>query len=346
MEAESRKIINQLLVDSIAKADFNFYNIVLTSSYAIQDDYASLLKAYQLIRHKPEYRRRTAEIAGDIARVKLRDHQIDSALIFINGALPEAALSDDPELRSQIYRTATEIYYQAGMPDSAMYFLGLYLPALNSVAEFKGTNEIVSAENRSEIMKYETMVNNRRTMEHLIFWIAILGLVVIAMAVVILLMRRSHRNKLAMARVQLDLERDRRSLVSSTLAITEKDNLLHSILGEVKRLEKEEKIPASESRHLDSIIRLHLASQADWNSVVTQFEKVHPLFVKSLKERYPRISEGDIRLAVYIKVGMQTKQIAKMLNVLPDSIKKNRHRLRERLGIRPDESLEDLLRNL
>lgn len=52
--------------------------------------------------------------------------------------------------------------------------------------------------------------------------IAILSVLLVAMAVVMILMRRSQRNRIALMESQLNLERSQRGMVSSALAMTEK----------------------------------------------------------------------------------------------------------------------------
>lgn len=70
------------------------------------------------------------------------------------------------------------------------------------------------------------------------------------------------------------------------------------------------------------------------------------MFHKRLKADYPELTEGDLRLATYIKVGMQGKQIARMLMLQPDTIRKNRQKLRRHLRLESEESLEDFLRTI
>ena len=65
-----------------------------------------------------------------------------------------------------------------------------------------------------------------------------------------------------------------------------------------------------------------------------------------MKELFPNISETDLRLCAYIRTGMGNKQIATMLALQPDSIKKSRHRLRKKLGLSIETSIEDFLRSI
>ncbi len=75
------------------------------------------------------------------------------------------------------------------------------------------------------------------------------------------------------------------------------------------------------------------------------FDKVHPSFSANLKHGYLRLTEGDIRLAIYLKSGLTTKQIVRMLLLQPDSVKKNRQRLRRHLELDSGVSLETFLRS-
>ena len=58
-------------------------------------------------------------------------------------------------------------------------------------------------------------------------------------------------------------------------------------------------------------------------------------FQDRLKARYPGLTAYDLRLCTYLKANLSTKEIATLLNITPDSVKKAKHRLRKKLGINP-----------
>lgn len=63
-------------------------------------------------------------------------------------------------------------------------------------------------------------------------------------------------------------------------------------------------------------------------------------FQEDLKVMYPELTSYDIRLCTYLKAHLSTKEIATLLNITPDSVKKAKHRLRKKLLIRSDTSFE------
>ena len=77
-----------------------------------------------------------------------------------------------------------------------------------------------------------------------------------------------------------------------------------------------------------------------------QMDELHQEFFKKLKEQHPGLSNNDLRLCAYLKIGLNTKEIADILNVLPSSAFITRSRLRKKLDLTADEDLYDFLNNI
>lgn len=59
-------------------------------------------------------------------------------------------------------------------------------------------------------------------------------------------------------------------------------------------------------------------------------------FQERLKHQYPDLTAYDLRLCTYLKANLSTKEIATLLNITPDSVKKAKHRLRKKLKSQPN----------
>ncbi|MCE7992667.1 MAG: hypothetical protein HEP71_11835 [Roseivirga sp.] len=66
-----------------------------------------------------------------------------------------------------------------------------------------------------------------------------------------------------------------------------------------------------------------------------ELEISNRFFQTKLKHQFPVLTAYDIRLCTYLKANMSTKEIAILLNITPDSVKKAKHRLRRKLNISP-----------
>lgn len=74
-----------------------------------------------------------------------------------------------------------------------------------------------------------------------------------------------------------------------------------------------------------------------------QMDELHQEFFRELKERSPDLSSNDLRLCAYLKIGLNSKEIAEILNIQPSSFYISRSRLRKKLNLKPSEDLYSFL---
>ena len=144
---------------------------------------------------------------------------------------------------------------------------------------------------------------------------------------------------------KVELEYKDRELASNSLIIMEKNQVLKSLVDELEKEKDAGNIQSNTALQISNNIRMHLGTDDEWDFFKMQFVKVHPDFFVRLKTLCPSITEGELRLCAYIRTGMENKHIAQMLSLQPESVKKNRYRLRQKLNL-GKESLEDFLRGI
>lgn len=71
----------------------------------------------------------------------------------------------------------------------------------------------------------------------------------------------------------------------------------------------------------------------------TQMDELHQAYYKNLKKQFPDLTSYDLRLSLFIKMGMNSREIAEILHVLPSSINVSRSRLRKKLQLEPKDDL-------
>lgn len=77
-----------------------------------------------------------------------------------------------------------------------------------------------------------------------------------------------------------------------------------------------------------------------------QMDELHQEFFKKLKERFPNLSSNDLRWCAYLKIGLNSKEIAEILNIQPSSSYIGRSRLRKKLNLNPEEDLYTFLNEI
>ena len=86
-----------------------------------------------------------------------------------------------------------------------------------------------------------------------------------------------------------------------------------------------------------------ILTEEDWEKFKTLFEKIYPGFFLKLKETVPDITAAEQRMAALTRLHLNTKQMASMLGISPDSVYKIRQRLRKRLQLDDEVTIETYL---
>lgn len=140
-----------------------------------------------------------------------------------------------------------------------------------------------------------------------------------------------------------ELESANKQLTSYALRLAEKNE---NFKGLMKGLEQTyEQIEASRARLKTHIHEINQSFRldADWKDFIQVFDKVHTGFVVALKAAYPNLTASELRLCAMIRMNMQSKEIASFLNISPQSVNMARYRLRQKMNLDKEQSLEETI---
>jgi DNA-binding CsgD family transcriptional regulator len=86
---------------------------------------------------------------------------------------------------------------------------------------------------------------------------------------------------------------------------------------------------------LNTVIRDLQKSLEDkvWTDFEMRFQQVHSQFYEALDNRFPDLSTNERRLCAFLKLGLNTKEIATITGQTPNSITVARTRLRKKLNL-------------
>jgi DNA-binding NarL/FixJ family response regulator len=106
----------------------------------------------------------------------------------------------------------------------------------------------------------------------------------------------------------------------------------------------EQKINTAETDHLITS-HLRLLTDRDWLEFRDKFEQQFPGFITRLKATFPGITNIEVRLFIFIKLGLENTEIANISGISPESVYRNRSRLRQKLNIDQAINLESFIRD-
>jgi DNA-binding CsgD family transcriptional regulator len=135
-------------------------------------------------------------------------------------------------------------------------------------------------------------------------------------------------------------------LTNNTLRAMHKNNLLTDIKDKLKTELKNKSIDKKSLENIVDHINDSFILDADWESFYSLFNQVHPTFIKSLKHKYPNLSEREIRLCALILIDFSSQHIATLFGISLTSVKVARHRLRKKLDIPTDTSGKQFMQDI
>lgn len=342
---ESEDILRDLLKHPQVRMNKDFYLTLLLTTYSITEDNSFLIAADSVVMLEAYNGKNLTEYWFCKSNPYIIKGEYRSAATMLKTGLHylhRMHYNQQLDYRRQAYSFLSGIYEIQGMADSSLIYTKLLASLQDSIIEGGLALKFARGEDSRDLALVEDNLKNRQRLMQLTNGFLILAIISLSLGIVLTLLRRISCNKLELQQSKAEIEKQSRSLVSQTFVMTEKDNVLQAVLREMNRKDSNE---SSESDgDLEQMIKIHLNGQNDWDQFKELFEKVHPSFVSALKTEFPDLTESDLRLATYIKAGLENKRIARMTNLQPDTIRKNRQKLRRHLGLPRDESLENFLR--
>jgi len=97
---------------------------------------------------------------------------------------------------------------------------------------------------------------------------------------------------------------------------------------------------------LRKIIKTNSISKNEWQSFEKNLVKSHDEFVNRLLARFPVLTPKDIKLCIYLRMNLSSKEIAPLMNISFRGVELHRYRLRKKLEISSDESLSKFMINI
>lgn len=153
-------------------------------------------------------------------------------------------------------------------------------------------------------------------------------------------------NSLEKIRMQTEINAKNAEMTTTSLQLIQKNEILTNILDKLDAFQQKDKLSQLSIKEIKKIVVDNLNMDKDWERFKEVFEKVHQNFFINLKNRYPSLTENELRLCAFIKSNLQTKEIANMLNINPSSVTISRYRIRKKMELSKEVQLEDILRNI
>ena len=206
-------------------------------------------------------------------------------------------------------------------------------------------------EHKSELMYRKEQLSEARQKQVLIS--SLLGASLILVGTLALNLRSKRRFTAQRAKlikrkkelVDQKLKNKENDLARMSTYIISKNDLLNSIVADLEY--HTSLIESKKDRRLMNPLKKKISEKidesADWDQFQVQFSTAYPDFIEKLTSQFSDLRSGDIKLCCYLKMNMNTKDIAQVTGLSVRAIENKRYRLRKKLNLSTDISLESFL---
>lgn len=93
-------------------------------------------------------------------------------------------------------------------------------------------------------------------------------------------------------------------------------------------------------------IRTNTIEKHEWEAFETNMKQIHSEFVSRLLAKHPDLSSKDIRLSIYLRMNLSSKEIAPLMNISFRGVELHRYRLRRKLVLPQEANLNKYMMDI
>ncbi|UUW07306.1 histidine kinase [Flavobacterium plurextorum] len=142
--------------------------------------------------------------------------------------------------------------------------------------------------------------------------------------------------------LELELQTKSSEVAGKSLSIAKQSEMIENIQG-ILDTEKDFNKLKSE---IKKAIKINEVNKHEWETFETNLNQIHNEFIINLSKKFPHLTPKDIKLCVYLKMNLSSKEIAPLMNISFRGVELHRYRLRKKLSLTQEENLSKFLLSL
>ncbi len=281
----------------------------------------NLSKAFKLISESKSINRASSNkyglmydynILGNYFFIK---RQFSIAHSYLDSAETLAIDVGDKALRSKIYKHKYSVFEKQKKYLKAIEYLKLHHELKDSLVGQKATQDLASLNLNLEKEKSQSLENElkqsllNKKQQAKISFLILTSLLFVLITIISLWRNQKIKSK----QQKLAIESSNEKIKWLQQNILNKNQMLEEL-----------------SLKQESKINTNLKNENDWLSFLMEFKKLHPHYL----EKYENIlSKSELRMQMLLKLHISNKEIADLLNITLEGVKKSKQRIKKKLTV-------------
>ncbi len=248
------------------------------------------------------------------ARLFSAQHQRDSMIYYLEKARLMVLMERDTALLGELTRQLHMIYQDSKTARSG-WGPATSVPGLASVSL---KNELI------------------------ILTSVIVGFLIFSIAILIAYMNQKEKTH----RLVKKLRKKNKELTGASLKLLKQNMDIEHIGYKLRKLKSQQISVDGIERIAGSLTNLPQSQDQLWETFKFNFEEANEDFCSKINERHPNISQQDLKVCTLLRMNFSSKEVATFLGISYDGVRKARYRIRKKMDLSAEESLEKYLTSL
>jgi AraC family chitin signaling transcriptional activator len=152
---------------------------------------------------------------------------------------------------------------------------------------------------------------------------------------------KSDQELIKIKNIQLssEIESKNKELAVTAMSLVKKNEILIEIR---EALQKVEFNKVSTNQVLRSI-NSEIENEESWEMLKNAFENVDKDFIQTVLKQHKNLTPSDLKLCIYLRLNLNSKEIASLLNISVRSMETKRYRLRKKMELSHDTNLVEYI---
>lgn len=288
-----------------------------------------------------------------LADINMQEDSLSAAVRRVHEVETSHLVDAGKSLKKTYFRTRAKLSFLQQDFKNAYLFLDSFILYKDLISAENDQNLLRNTEIKvqterylSEIQLLELEKERAQIARNFILSASALFIIIIFLIFYTQRQKRRRKNELLLVekrRAEEELQNAENALQWYMNNLLEKNRLIDNFKDEIELLKKQSEVISPENEKImEKLYEATILTEEDWTNFKRMFEKVHGDFFVRLKNKYPDLTLAEIRLIALTKLNLSTNEIANMLGISPDSVRKTGSRMRKKLNLTSQSEISDI----
>lgn len=135
--------------------------------------------------------------------------------------------------------------------------------------------------------------------------------------------------------LELEVQTKSSEVAGKSLSIAKQSEMIDNIREILQREDDPDRLKSEVLK----AIKINAVNKHEWEIFENNLSYIHQSFISAISSQHPQLTSKDIKLCVYLKMNLSSKEIAPLMNISFRGVELHRYRLRKKLALATDDSL-------